>query len=284
MTSICGLGQVALGPVMSVLRRQRTRRKLTRWLPPGANSSRSRPWPKRWASFARLIAAPPRRWGWMRPPVECPSRRSTRPHALPGFDRSSVDGFAVRARNTFGASDAIPAYLRFSGAVKMGAAADVTVGPGRRSPCRRGDVAGGSRRRRDDRTHPGGDAGHDRGHPTGRAGRGHRPRRRRPGAGSDDRRPRAPPARPGRGDARRLRDRRARRPRPSPSVDHRDRRRGPATRDRVASARARARCLERLDRRARRARRAGTRGHRRSFPTTAARCRTRCGAPSATAT
>jgi molybdopterin molybdotransferase len=50
-------------------------------------------------------------------------------HALPGFDRSSVDGFAVRAQDTFGATDAIPAYLRLSGLVKMGAAADAAVGP-----------------------------------------------------------------------------------------------------------------------------------------------------------
>jgi molybdopterin molybdotransferase len=50
-------------------------------------------------------------------------------HPLPGFDRSSVDGFAVRAQDTFGATDGIPAYLRLSGVVKMGAAADATVGP-----------------------------------------------------------------------------------------------------------------------------------------------------------
>ncbi|MFZ0091989.1 MAG: gephyrin-like molybdotransferase Glp [Solirubrobacteraceae bacterium] len=50
-------------------------------------------------------------------------------HPLPGFDRSSVDGFAVRAQDTFGATDAIPAYLRLGGLVKMGAAADATVGP-----------------------------------------------------------------------------------------------------------------------------------------------------------
>jgi molybdopterin molybdotransferase len=49
--------------------------------------------------------------------------------ALPGFDRSSVDGFAVRARDTYGASDAIPAYLRLAGAVRMGTAPDVEVGP-----------------------------------------------------------------------------------------------------------------------------------------------------------
>lgn len=48
---------------------------------------------------------------------------------LPGFDRSSVDGFAVRAQDTFGATDAIPAYLTVAGVVRMGAAADVAVGP-----------------------------------------------------------------------------------------------------------------------------------------------------------
>ncbi|MGI8505766.1 MAG: molybdopterin molybdotransferase MoeA [Solirubrobacteraceae bacterium] len=47
---------------------------------------------------------------------------------LPGFDRSSVDGFAVRARDTFGASETIPAYLRVIGAVRMGAAAEGLVG------------------------------------------------------------------------------------------------------------------------------------------------------------
>jgi molybdopterin molybdotransferase len=46
---------------------------------------------------------------------------------LPGFDRSSVDGFAVRAQDTFGATDAIPAYLRLGGQVRMGAVADAAV-------------------------------------------------------------------------------------------------------------------------------------------------------------
>src|SRR5437868_15105101 len=50
------------------------------------------------------------------------------PAALPGFDRSSVDGYAVRARDTFGASEGIPAYLRVIGAVRMGARADDEVG------------------------------------------------------------------------------------------------------------------------------------------------------------
>ena len=50
--------------------------------------------------------------------------------ALPGFDRSSVDGYAVRAADTFGASESIPGYLRVVGAVQMGAAATEDVGPG----------------------------------------------------------------------------------------------------------------------------------------------------------
>lgn len=48
---------------------------------------------------------------------------------LPGFDRSSVDGYAIRARDTFGASESIPAYLRVVGAVRMGAVADDAVRP-----------------------------------------------------------------------------------------------------------------------------------------------------------
>ena len=49
--------------------------------------------------------------------------------ALPGFDRSSVDGYAVRAADTYGASESIPGYLRVVGAVRMGAAAPTIVGP-----------------------------------------------------------------------------------------------------------------------------------------------------------
>ena len=52
------------------------------------------------------------------------------PEALPGFDRSSVDGYAVRAADTYGASESIPGYLRVVGAVQMGAAASVQGGPG----------------------------------------------------------------------------------------------------------------------------------------------------------
>src|SRR3954471_6553294 len=53
------------------------------------------------------------------------------PHDLPGFARSTVDGYAVRAADTYGASEGLPSYLDVSGAVAMGRAPDVAVGAGR---------------------------------------------------------------------------------------------------------------------------------------------------------
>lgn len=52
------------------------------------------------------------------------------PHDLPEFPRSTVDGYAVHAADTFGASDGLPAYLKFIGEVPMGAAPDRPVGGG----------------------------------------------------------------------------------------------------------------------------------------------------------
>ncbi len=49
---------------------------------------------------------------------------------VPGFTRSTVDGYAVRACDTFGASQAVPALLRLAGEVRMGSGAEVTIGPG----------------------------------------------------------------------------------------------------------------------------------------------------------
>ena len=42
------------------------------------------------------------------------------PHALPEFPRSTMDGYAVRARDTFGATNSLPAYLNLIGEVPMG--------------------------------------------------------------------------------------------------------------------------------------------------------------------
>lgn len=52
------------------------------------------------------------------------------PEDLPGFDRSSMDGFAVRAADTFGASEGSAAYLELAGEVMMGRASDLSVGAG----------------------------------------------------------------------------------------------------------------------------------------------------------
>ena len=52
------------------------------------------------------------------------------PVDLPGFDRAIMDGFAVRAKDTFGASAGAPAYLKLVGEVRMGEPASVKVSPG----------------------------------------------------------------------------------------------------------------------------------------------------------
>lgn len=52
------------------------------------------------------------------------------PHPLPEFPRSTVDGYAVRARDTFGASDSLPGYLKLAGEVPMGAAPSFAIRSG----------------------------------------------------------------------------------------------------------------------------------------------------------
>ncbi len=42
------------------------------------------------------------------------------PQPLPEFQRTTVDGYAVRSRDTFGATDSLPAYLNLIGEVPMG--------------------------------------------------------------------------------------------------------------------------------------------------------------------
>jgi molybdopterin molybdotransferase len=42
------------------------------------------------------------------------------PEDLPHFTRATMDGFALRARDTFGASEAVPALLTLSGEIAMG--------------------------------------------------------------------------------------------------------------------------------------------------------------------
>ncbi|OUN86144.1 hypothetical protein B5G06_01155 [Flavonifractor sp. An52] len=48
---------------------------------------------------------------------------------VPGFDRSTVDGYALRGADTFGCSESIPALLTCTGAVEMGKEPAFAVGP-----------------------------------------------------------------------------------------------------------------------------------------------------------
>lgn len=50
------------------------------------------------------------------------------PHPLPEFQRTTVDGYAVRAMDTYGASESLPAYLSLIGEVPMGGAPNFGLG------------------------------------------------------------------------------------------------------------------------------------------------------------
>jgi molybdopterin molybdotransferase len=53
----------------------------------------------------------------------------TAPSSLPSFPRSTMDGYAVRAKDTFGATESLPAYLNVIGEVPMGRGFELEVGP-----------------------------------------------------------------------------------------------------------------------------------------------------------
>lgn len=54
----------------------------------------------------------------------------TAPEPLPAFPRATMDGYAVRAKDTFGASQSLPAYLTVAGEALMGRAPAFAVRPG----------------------------------------------------------------------------------------------------------------------------------------------------------
>lgn len=58
------------------------------------------------------------------------AERFPAPEDLPGFDRSTMDGFAVRAKDVFGASEGQPAALDLIGECPMGETPSIVVGPG----------------------------------------------------------------------------------------------------------------------------------------------------------
>lgn len=52
------------------------------------------------------------------------------PQDLPEFPRSTVDGYAVSAADTYGASSSLPAFLSVTGEVPMGRSSDIEIGVG----------------------------------------------------------------------------------------------------------------------------------------------------------
>jgi molybdopterin molybdotransferase len=55
----------------------------------------------------------------------------TAPGDMPGFRRATMDGFAVNASATFGASESTPAWLEIQGTILMGQVPDFELGPGK---------------------------------------------------------------------------------------------------------------------------------------------------------
>ena len=52
------------------------------------------------------------------------------PENLPGFKRSTVDGFAVRSQDTFGAKETMPVYLTIKGHIPMGGVPNFSLNQG----------------------------------------------------------------------------------------------------------------------------------------------------------
>lgn len=52
------------------------------------------------------------------------------PHPLPEFRRSTVDGYAVRAADTHGASESLPVYLALRGELPMGMTPEIAISSG----------------------------------------------------------------------------------------------------------------------------------------------------------
>lgn len=58
------------------------------------------------------------------------SKNIVAPIDVPGFNRSTVDGYAIISKDTFGASESIPSFLKYKGNIEMGTEADVNLKSG----------------------------------------------------------------------------------------------------------------------------------------------------------
>ncbi|HKL01067.1 MAG TPA: gephyrin-like molybdotransferase Glp [Desulfotignum sp.] len=55
----------------------------------------------------------------------------TAPRNMPGFRRATMDGYAIQASASFGASESTPAWLEIQGSVPMGQVPDFVLAPGK---------------------------------------------------------------------------------------------------------------------------------------------------------
>lgn len=69
-----------------------------------------------------------------KPLLQCLGRRLAEPvtarENVPGFARSTVDGYAVRAQDTFGASEGLPAFFTITGEILVGVVPEREIAPG----------------------------------------------------------------------------------------------------------------------------------------------------------
>lgn len=81
--------------------------------------------------FAHLThRTPPERLATRTAQGRVTARQIWAPHDLPSFRRSTMDGYAVRAADTHGASESLPAFLTVVGEVPMGNRAGITLSAG----------------------------------------------------------------------------------------------------------------------------------------------------------
>jgi molybdopterin molybdotransferase len=59
---------------------------------------------------------------------------------LPGFRRATMDGYAVHAASTYGASESSPAWLELAGSIRMGDVPDFELAPGQAAPISTGGM------------------------------------------------------------------------------------------------------------------------------------------------
>ncbi len=64
--------------------------------------------------------------------------------SLPAFPRSTMDGYSVRASDTFGASDGLPAWFTLVGEVPMGRGPEVSLGVGEAAAAYTGGMLAGN--------------------------------------------------------------------------------------------------------------------------------------------